>query len=68
MFWIHLDAAHPDVIAALAGSRSMNPAVSAALRDESRLISERMRFLLYEVGPTRVTRGNRNTPVWLDEM
>lgn len=51
VFWIHLDAAHPDVIAALAGSRSMNPAVSAALRDESRLISDRMRFLLYEVGP-----------------
>ena len=49
VFWIHLDAAHPAVIAALAGSRSMNPAVSAALRDESRLISDRMRFLLYEV-------------------
>jgi hypothetical protein len=48
-FWCHVDARHPNVQQTLASSCWLHPAVSVALRDEKRLISERMKHLRYEV-------------------
>ena len=49
-WWCHLDAGHPFVITWLGGSSHwLHPAISIALQDESRLISDRMKHLLYEV-------------------
>lgn len=49
VWWCHMLAGHPSVEAWLNSSQWLHPAVSLALRDESRLISERMKYLLYEV-------------------
>ncbi|XP_020220794.1 uncharacterized protein LOC109803574 isoform X1 [Cajanus cajan] len=56
IWWCHVSAGHPTVEAWLSNARWLHPAVSLALRDESRLISERMKHLLYEV-PVRVAGG-----------
>lgn len=48
-WWCHLSAGHPNVEAWLNAAQWLHPAIRTALRDESRLISERMKHLLYEV-------------------
>lgn len=48
-FWCHVDARHPNVVKLLTNPCWLHPAVSVALRDEKRLISDRMKHLLYEV-------------------
>ncbi|KAL4557447.1 hypothetical protein LXL04_035624 [Taraxacum kok-saghyz] len=55
-WWCHVDAGHPSVKSWLTNSKWLHPAISIALRDESKLISERMKHLLYEV-PVRVAGG-----------
>ncbi|GFP91267.1 hypothetical protein PHJA_001270700 [Phtheirospermum japonicum] len=55
-WWCHLAAGHPVVEAWLGGAQWLHPAIRTALRDESRLISDRMKHLLYEV-PVRVAGG-----------
>ncbi|TVU34444.1 hypothetical protein EJB05_16276, partial [Eragrostis curvula] len=55
-WWCHVTAGHPAVDAWLAAARWLHPAVSVALRDETMLISEKMKHLLYEV-PVRVSGG-----------
>jgi len=49
IWWCHVSAFHPSIQAWLSKAEFLHPAVSLALRDESRLISERMKHLLYEV-------------------
>lgn len=49
IWWCHLSAGHPSVEAWLSSAQWLHPAVSLALRNESRLISERMKHLLYKV-------------------
>lgn len=56
VWWCHVEAAHHSVNAWLNTAQWLHPAISLALRDESRLISERMKHLLYEV-PVRVAGG-----------
>ncbi|XP_057764104.1 uncharacterized protein LOC130985254 [Salvia miltiorrhiza] len=55
-WWCHLSAGHPNIEAWLNTAQWLHPAIRTALRDESRLISERMKHLLYEV-PVRVAGG-----------
>ncbi|KAJ4976578.1 hypothetical protein NE237_001684 [Protea cynaroides] len=55
-WWCHVDAGHKFVRQWLSTAQWLHPAISIALRDESRLISERMKHLLYEV-PVRVAGG-----------
>ncbi|KAL8253401.1 hypothetical protein R6Q59_037094 [Mikania micrantha] len=55
-WWCHVDAGHPSVNTWLSNSKWLHPAISIALRDESKLISERMKHLLYEV-PVRAAGG-----------
>ncbi|KAL6614979.1 hypothetical protein ACP70R_037249 [Stipagrostis hirtigluma subsp. patula] len=55
-WWCHVTAGHPAVDAWLATARWLHPAICVALRDESMLISEKMKHLLYEV-PVRVSGG-----------
>ncbi|XP_061369844.1 uncharacterized protein LOC133312624 [Gastrolobium bilobum] len=55
-WWCHLDASHPFITTWLGSSHWLHPAISIALQDESRLISDRMKHLLYEV-PVRVAGG-----------
>ncbi|CAM6066095.1 unnamed protein product [Sphagnum tenellum] len=55
-WWCHVDAHHPYVLSWLANAQWLHPAISAALCDESRLISDRMKYLFYEV-PIRVGGG-----------
>ncbi|KAK4440124.1 hypothetical protein Salat_0347300 [Sesamum alatum] len=55
-WWCHLTAGHPTVEAWLNAAQWLHPAIRTALRDESRLISDRMKHLLYEV-PVRVAGG-----------
>uniref|UniRef100_A0A1D1ZG50 Uncharacterized protein n=1 Tax=Anthurium amnicola TaxID=1678845 RepID=A0A1D1ZG50_9ARAE len=55
-WWCHVDPNHHFVITWLSNAQWLHPAISVALRDESRLISERMKHLLYEV-PVRVAGG-----------
>ncbi|XP_068304329.1 uncharacterized protein [Pyrus communis] len=55
-WWCHVDAGHPYINWWLGTAQWLHPAVSIALRDESKLISERMKHLLYEV-PVRVACG-----------
>ncbi|KAE8799081.1 hypothetical protein D1007_25552 [Hordeum vulgare] len=55
-WWCHLTAGHPAVDTWLASARWLHPAIRVALRDESMLISEKMKHLLYEV-PVRVAGG-----------
>ncbi|XP_004486424.1 uncharacterized protein [Cicer arietinum] len=56
IWWCHVSAGHPSVESWLGNAQWLHPAVNLALRDESRLISERMKHLLYEV-PVRVAGG-----------
>lgn len=49
-WWCHLAAGHPTVEAWLSAAQWLHPAIRMALRDESKLISDRMKHLLYEVG------------------
>ncbi|KAK4271798.1 hypothetical protein QN277_020435 [Acacia crassicarpa] len=56
IWWCNVSAGHPDIEAWLRNAQWLHPAVRAALRDESRLISERMKHLRYEV-PVRVAGG-----------
>lgn len=49
IWWCHVSAGHPSIDAWLRNAQWLHPAVSLALRDESRLISDRMKYLLYEV-------------------
>ncbi|KMS95916.1 hypothetical protein BVRB_003980 isoform A [Beta vulgaris subsp. vulgaris] len=56
VWWCHVDASHQNIILWLSNAQWLHPAVSIALRDETRLISERMKYLLYEV-PVRVAGG-----------
>ncbi|XP_020702957.1 uncharacterized protein LOC110114427 isoform X1 [Dendrobium catenatum] len=56
IWWCHVSAGHPSVDSWLSNAHWLHPAISIALRDESRLISERMKYLLYEV-PVRVAGG-----------
>ncbi|KAF7840409.1 Mg2+ transporter protein, Zinc transport protein [Senna tora] len=56
IWWCHVSAAHPTIEAWLSNAQWLHPAISLALRDESRLISDRMKHLLYEV-PVRVAGG-----------
>ncbi|KAF8043469.1 hypothetical protein BT93_A1716 [Corymbia citriodora subsp. variegata] len=55
-WWCHVAADHPFIKSWLSSAQWLHPAISIALRDESRLISERMKHLLYEV-PVRVAGG-----------
>ncbi|XP_059280366.1 uncharacterized protein LOC132034126 [Lycium ferocissimum] len=56
IWWCHVTAGHPSVDAWLSNAPWLHPAISVALRDEGRLISEKMKHLLYEV-PVRVAGG-----------
>ncbi|KAJ6796485.1 Uncharacterized protein M6B38_218750 [Iris pallida] len=55
-WWCHVNPGHQSIQSWLASAQWLHPAISIALRDESRLISDRMRHLLYEV-PVRVAGG-----------
>lgn len=55
-WWCHLDATHHGIASWLRNAHWLHPAVSLALRDESKLISERMKHIFYEV-PVRVAGG-----------
>lgn len=48
-WWCHVDASHRGVALWLREAQWLHPAVSVALRDESKLISERMKHIFYEV-------------------
>ncbi|CAL2248747.1 unnamed protein product [Prunus armeniaca] len=47
-WWCHVAAGHPYINSWLRTAQWLHPAVSIALRDESKLISERMKHILYE--------------------
>ncbi|KAF7815719.1 Two-pore potassium channel 3 [Senna tora] len=55
-WWCHVDAGHPFISAWLSSAQWLHPAIRIALQEESKLISERMKYLLYEV-PVRVAGG-----------
>lgn len=55
-WWCHVAAGQPSINAWLSNAQWLHPAISIALQDESKLISERMKHLLYEV-PVRVAGG-----------
>uniref|UniRef100_A0A1J3J402 Uncharacterized protein n=1 Tax=Noccaea caerulescens TaxID=107243 RepID=A0A1J3J402_NOCCA len=55
-WWCHVDASHQGIASWLRNAQWLHPAVSVALRDESKLISERMKHIFYEV-PVRVAGG-----------
>ncbi|ONI10900.1 hypothetical protein PRUPE_4G074800 [Prunus persica] len=59
IWWCHVSAGHPSVDAWLRNAQWLHPAVSLALRDESRLISDRMKHLLYE---ELLSTGGYNVP------
>jgi len=48
-WWCHVNPGHQSILSWLSNAQWLHPAISIALRDESRLISERMKHLLYEV-------------------
>ncbi|XP_028786721.1 uncharacterized protein LOC114742670 isoform X2 [Neltuma alba] len=48
IWWCNVAAGHPNIEVWLRNAQWLHPAISVALRDESRLISERMKHLLYE--------------------
>ncbi|WVZ69822.1 hypothetical protein U9M48_018550 [Paspalum notatum var. saurae] len=58
-WWCHVTAGHPAVDAWLATARWLHPAICVALRDESMLISEKMKHLLYEVRLVTLTKSAR---------
>lgn len=49
IWWCHVWAGHPNIMKWLSHAQWLHPAISSGLRDESRLISERMKHLFYEV-------------------
>ena len=49
VWWCHVSAGHPSIDAWLSNAQWLHPAISLALRDEGKLISEKMKHLLYEV-------------------
>ncbi|KAI4325174.1 hypothetical protein MLD38_030593 [Melastoma candidum] len=55
-WWCHVAADHQYIKSWLSKASWLHPAISTALLDESRLISERMKHLFYEV-PVRVAGG-----------
>ncbi|BBN00776.1 hypothetical protein MPTK1_2g02020 [Marchantia polymorpha subsp. ruderalis] len=55
-WWCHVDPRHSSIVSWLSHAQWLHPAISTALRDESRLISDRMKHLYYEV-PVRVAGG-----------
>ncbi|KAK3446253.1 hypothetical protein EUGRSUZ_A01987 [Eucalyptus grandis] len=55
-WWCHVVADHPFVQSWLSNAQWLHPAISISLRDESRLMSERTKHLLYVV-PVRVAGG-----------
>ncbi|KAI3935662.1 hypothetical protein MKW98_022670 [Papaver atlanticum] len=55
-WWCHVTAGHKFTDSWLSNAQWLHPAISLALRDESRLISDRMKHLFYEV-PVRVAGG-----------
>ncbi|KAM1188451.1 hypothetical protein ACFX13_025069 [Malus domestica] len=55
-WWCHVDVGHPYINLWLSTAQWLHPAVSIALRDDCKLISERMKHLLYKV-PVRVACG-----------
>ncbi|KAK1298521.1 hypothetical protein QJS10_CPB14g00540 [Acorus calamus] len=55
-WWCHVVPGHQPIDSWLSNAQWLHPAISIALRDENRLISERMKHLLYEV-PVRVAGG-----------
>ncbi|KAL3677815.1 hypothetical protein R1sor_020771 [Riccia sorocarpa] len=55
-WWCHVDPCHPHINSWLMEAQWLHPAISAALLNESRLISDRMKHLYYEV-PVRVSGG-----------
>lgn len=55
-WWCNVLAGHPYIDSWLASAQWLHPAVREALRDENKLISERMKHLYYEV-PVRVAGG-----------
>lgn len=55
-WWCHVKAGDPTIDSWLKNAQWLHPAISLALRDESQLISERMKHLYYEV-PVRVAGG-----------
>ncbi|KAI3933559.1 hypothetical protein MKX01_032664 [Papaver californicum] len=48
-WWCHVVAGHKFIDSWLTNAQWLHPAISLALRDESRLISDRMKHLFYEV-------------------
>lgn len=48
-WWCHVDAIHRGIVSWLRDAKWLHPAISVALRDESKLISERMKHIFYEV-------------------
>lgn len=48
-WWCHVDPSHQGIALWLRNAQWLHPAVSLALRDESKLISERMKHIFYEV-------------------
>ncbi|XP_062094425.1 uncharacterized protein LOC133800475 isoform X2 [Humulus lupulus] len=56
VWWCHVSAGHPSIDGWLGNAQWLHPAISLALRDESKLISDKMKHLLYEV-PVRVAGG-----------
>lgn len=55
-WWCHVKAGDPTIDSWLRNAQWLHPATSLALRDDSQLISERMKHLYYEV-PVRVAGG-----------
>ncbi|CAN8286746.1 unnamed protein product [Cochlearia groenlandica] len=55
-WWCHVDASHRGVATWLLKARWLHPAIRVGLCDESKLISERMKHIFYEV-PVRVAGG-----------
>lgn len=57
VWWCHVNPGHQSIQSWLNNAHWLHPAISIALRDESRLISERMKHLLYEVTFSLVFRS-----------
>ncbi|XP_049384296.1 uncharacterized protein LOC125848474 isoform X2 [Solanum stenotomum] len=65
IWWCHVTAGHPSVDAWLSNAPWLHPAISVALRDEGRLISEKMKHLLYE---EQLLAGGYNAPRTVHEV
>jgi len=55
-WWCHVNPGHQNILSWLSNAQWLHPAISVALRDESRLISEHMKHLLYEVAFSLVSQ------------